>query len=184
MKTIENFKTQAKSQHLQMAGLTDSQDGYPQPELGYFVHGFNSWKELEAFAELTGGSPHFSQWKDGWNYVHSLCDANEYTLGTIESDWYGDDYEVLHAPINEEDFIKMCGFETWDQMKELEDEYFVTEKKKHFEEIQKVIEKVDFDTHCMVLYLNEFEDIQPKNPLTFTHDTRHKALGVAWLWDV
>lgn len=182
MKDLNNFVKEAQSLQLTVVGLTASRSGYPNPDLGYFVHGFSSWSELESFAGITGCTPHLSLWKDGWKNVYSKGVADEYTLGTISSDWYGQDYDVLFSKISDQKYVRWCGYDSWEQMVAYEGESYTANKKEHYQELQEVSEGIDFKTHCIVLYCLEYVDVQPKNPLTFTHDTIHKALGVAWLW--
>ena len=72
MKTIEKFKTQANSSGLSLMGVTSSNNGYPEPDLGYFAKGFNSFKDAEEFAKENGGTIIKCTWMElrevSWRY--------------------------------------------------------------------------------------------------------------------
>jgi len=90
----------AKSSNLGTGYTTSSSNGYPTPEIGFYVDGFESVNQLEDFAskvqEATGLIGEMAQifWKDGWAtrvYQGSIFQAYDLAEGKMTAqsnlDW-------------------------------------------------------------------------------------------------
>lgn len=67
--TTQDFLTKASENNLYTKGLTGSQTGYPEPDLGYVTFGFKGFEEAETFAKETGGQTIHITFRDGWSYA-------------------------------------------------------------------------------------------------------------------
>ena len=183
MKTLENFKNEADRQSLSLMGLTGSANGYPEPDLGWFAYGFASIEEAEKFAGETGGEICLGQWRDGWGYAHYQGMTWKH-LGAPSADWFGDDYRILDSEPKLEEFADFFGYASENEMIEHEEAAEVNEKKVAYEElISSCKAYADFESQVVVLCGNDYYEALNREPMSFYHDTRHLAVGVAWLWD-
>ena len=61
---------------LRVREITHGDNGYPEPFHGeFFVSGFTTFAEAEAFAEANGGEVGDARWKNGWSCVENFSTA-------------------------------------------------------------------------------------------------------------
>jgi hypothetical protein len=183
---IEKVKELVKERNLQIMGLTGASNGYPEPDLGWFVHGFANFQEAENFAKKVKGEICQADWKDGWGYAHYGGVAFD-SLGKPQSDWYGDDYEVLEK-VSEFDFEEVFGESQEEKIEDLIDcgstleeateavKDDILEYKKYLEELK----TVDFKKNVAVVREGfVLINVLPRDCMEWADDMSNVAVGVA-----
>lgn len=134
--------------------ITDNGNGYPQPQReDKFVYGFETFADAEKYAAENGGEVAEAKWKDGWRN----CNLRGVTTEPlkIESDWYGDNFNLLDA-----DWA-----ECYPELNTAENRRYI---KKY----------VDFDKQRALFEGEEFIEAVDNESMQFTHDTTHIVVGV------
>lgn len=181
MKKIDAFLEAAEEKNLKKMGLAGASNGYPEPDLGWFICEFNTYEDAELFAKENGGIVAVSEWRDGWGYAHYLGEA--VSALEVDENWYGDGYRIIDSPFK--NFAEYMGYdEKEDPCKDFEDEE-IEKKKKEYEELKSEVGAyVDWESQNCILDENRFFDTIAKDgrEMKFSHDTENKAVGVAYLW--
>jgi len=66
MKTYNDYAQLAADSNLKCGHVTGGRNGYPEPYIGAFVHGFDNYEQAFDFAQQNGGYTAICKQKDGW----------------------------------------------------------------------------------------------------------------------
>lgn len=66
METYNDYAQLASDNNLKCGHVTGGRNGYPEPYLGAFIHGFDSYRDIENFVVNLGGRVVLCKQRDGW----------------------------------------------------------------------------------------------------------------------
>lgn len=105
---LKNMKTQTK---LETMPITGGLNGYPTPEIGQLIHGFDSFADARSYANEFGSDVYMCHYRDGWSHcelsgqvskaktIHEFIDNERESVVYIDEDTYKDiqseDYDTL-----------------------------------------------------------------------------------------
>lgn len=165
------FPTEAASAlNLHITEVTGGANGYPEPHLGYAVHGFDTYQEAEDFAKEHGGrvSEFFKQ--NGWQLCNVRGGAYDaYTAGDY-AEKLGDEY----AMTTEDDLLD----QTTDWCKRFDGDLsdFLL-RAKRVERIIEELEKANED-ETVITYAGEYFETVENEMMSIRFDNKHLFIGV------
>jgi len=177
MKTYNEIKEILEGMNLNNKSVTGGRNGYPEPYLGEFYYGFDTFEEIKEFVKENGGVIASASWKDGWAYCNDISET--YKPFEISPNSFSDNYHFIYLKYEKEDFADYLGYSSIKEMKNYESKEEILEHLERFRVLLDECEGVDFDKQYLVEYCGEYEIID-KEALEFSYDTINEAIGV-WL---
>lgn len=160
--TAEQFLNEVKNL-ASIKSVTGGINGYPSPEIGIFLVP-NSREDMEKLYSYCGKDIDMCHERDGWSMVE-LTGSNLDDYITINSDDFGDNYEIIEITKDDEIQSAAKEFFSWLEEDGIDTSKLVSELSN------------DLKVGINIIHNQVVVDSYDFKPISFSHDTHTNMLG-------
>lgn len=163
-----------KGTSLHLKEVTGSTTGYPEPIVGIVVLGFDDFSEAQTFAQINEAEVIFTKWKAGWTFVNEY--GKVFHKPTV-SDFplFKEDRPSFYN--SEKSLVESTLWWTHSEIEEMDEEELKDATAKE-EEVEAILETIDWTTSVVMEDEGHELQIVEKHPMQFAYDSSYVQVGV------
>lgn len=178
---ISTIKENATQKGYTYTYVTGGSHGFPMPELGVLVHGFDAFAQAELFRDENHSAGEISMGfaRDGWN----MCEIRGTVFEAMEPnlDDYGYDYKL----VSDFESLENEAYRIYNELRETgcEDADEIEAAKEFGDNLMEAAKDINWDTHSLILCQGEYYESVAKEQMSFSHDTKNYFIGVYYSYE-